>query len=82
MRRLIKIFIALVVLGGGVAVAGYFGQQYLKATTVPKYHDRKGFHGPYRDGRQLDRTDQARANGERRLLCLGTDQRHSRQLQR
>jgi HlyD family secretion protein len=37
MRSLIKWLIILAVLGGGLATAGYFGQQYLKAKNVPKF---------------------------------------------
>jgi HlyD family secretion protein len=37
MRRLLKWLVALGILAGGIVAAGYFGQQYLKAKSVPKY---------------------------------------------
>jgi HlyD family secretion protein len=37
MRRLVKWLIALALLAGGAVTAGYFGQQYLKAKSVPKF---------------------------------------------
>jgi HlyD family secretion protein len=37
MRRLVKWLIALGLLAGGVLTAGYFGQQYLKAKSVPRF---------------------------------------------
>src|SRR5262245_8331549 len=37
MRRLLKWLIALSVLAGGAIAAGHFGQQYLKAKSIPKF---------------------------------------------
>jgi HlyD family secretion protein len=37
MRRLLKWLLLIAVLIGGVVVAGYFGQQYLKAKSVPRF---------------------------------------------
>ena len=37
MRRLLKWFLILAVVGGGLAAAGVMGQQYLKAKAVPKF---------------------------------------------
>src|SRR5262245_52362076 len=37
MRRLLKWFLIVAVVIGGFVTAGYFGQQYLKAKSVPKF---------------------------------------------
>jgi HlyD family secretion protein len=37
MRRLVKWLLILAVVVGGLAVAGHFGQQYLKAKSVPRF---------------------------------------------
>src|SRR5262245_65912315 len=37
MRRLVKWLIALGLLAGGALTAGHFGQQYVKAKSVPKF---------------------------------------------
>lgn len=37
MRRLLKWFLILGIPMGGIAAAGYFGQKYIKAKSVPKY---------------------------------------------
>jgi HlyD family secretion protein len=37
MRSLIKWLIILAFIGGGLATAGYFGQQYLKAKNVARF---------------------------------------------
>src|SRR5262249_49952026 len=37
MRRLVKWLIALGLLAGGLLTAGHFGQQYLKAKSVPRF---------------------------------------------
>src|SRR6476469_9986294 len=37
MRRLLKWLLILVVVFGGLAAAGHFGQQYLKAKSVPRF---------------------------------------------
>jgi HlyD family secretion protein len=37
MRRLLKWLVILAIIAGGVVAAGYFGQQYLKAKSVPRY---------------------------------------------
>src|SRR5947209_4389505 len=37
MRRLVKWLLILAVLAGGLAAAGHFGQQYLKAKSVPHF---------------------------------------------
>ena len=37
MRRLLKWLLIVAVIVGGLVAAGHFGQQYLKAKSVPKF---------------------------------------------